>query len=103
MWKRRHLRDVKALRLRFAERLLDLFRVHRRGDVAAEPYGGQPTKALFTAVTRQLIATCPVCPQSNEGHSLSGALPSAMLTPRTSSLIATLPPPSQSPTHPPAG
>ena len=31
---RRHPRDVKALRLRFAERLLDLFRVHRRGDVA---------------------------------------------------------------------
>ena len=52
---------------------------------------------------RQLIATCPVCWQSNEAHSLSGALPSAMLTPRMSSLIATLPLPSQSPTQPPAG
>src|SRR5262245_35215832 len=41
---------------------------------------------------------------SNAGHVLSGLLPSAIFTPRMSSLIATEPSPLQSPTHvPPPG
>jgi len=68
------------------------------GDAGAVP---QPTNALFTASTAQLMYTPPSGCGQNDAQALTAALPSAMLTPRISSLIRTSPSPLQSPTHTP--
>src|SRR5262245_55970072 len=74
-------------------------REKRRTPNAPPGVAGHPSRALLTPWIRQLIGTVPLCWQSNEGHALTGALPSAMFTPVTNSLIVTMPLPSQSPTH----
>ena len=60
----------------------------------------QPNKALSTASTAHWMKTPPNgCGHSNAGQVLTDATPSAMVTPRMSSLIRTSPSLSQSPMH----
>src|SRR5262245_55110882 len=59
-----------------------------RGGVGVGP-PGQPSSASFTAVINSAMPTSPLPSVSYDGHVASPLLPSAMLTPSTSSLIAT--------------
>src|SRR5215468_3601404 len=65
--------------------------------VAVGDSGGQPLSAALTAATSSLTDTMSSPLVLNAGQSLSGDVPSAMLTPLTSSLMLTSPDPSQSP------
>src|SRR5262245_56526391 len=59
----------------------------------------QPSRALATAKTAQLIGGPKSSEQSMAGQALNSSSPSKTRTANTSSLICTPPSPSQSPTH----
>src|SRR5215813_1030774 len=67
----------------------------RSGRYAESP---QPLSALRTPLTSWAISTFPAG-SSNAGHAVAGWSPRTMFTPRTRSLIVTMPVPAQSPTH----
>jgi hypothetical protein len=64
--------------------------------------GGHPASAAFTAAINSLISTTPSPDGSKLGQALIGDTPRAISTPRTRSVMRTMPLPLQSPTQYPA-
>ena len=75
----------------------------RAGDIVLELQVAHPLSAAFTAATISLTVIIVDPSASPATHDEMGALPRAMFTSVTSSLIVTSPLPSQSPLQPPTG